>query len=96
MASRHPHSQQVKLIAVAVLVCVRFAMLFGQQNEPVSPVSLFVGTTARHAAGLLPAFVPAVWPTLQDYVLSLHWSSFCLVHVLASCWSLLRWLAGAL
>jgi hypothetical protein len=95
MASRHTYSWQVKFGAVAVLVCARLAMLFGQQNEPISPVTLLVGTAARHAAGFLPAFVPAVWPVLQGYVLSLHWSSFCSVHLLASCWPLLRWVAGA-
>jgi hypothetical protein len=96
MASRKGHSQQVKLIAVAVLVCVRLAMLFGQQSESLTPVPLLVGTAARHVTGLLPAFFPAVWPTLQGYVSGVDWSSFCLVYVLASYWPLLHWVAGAI
>jgi hypothetical protein len=96
MPSRNGYSKKIKLIAVAALVCVRLGTLFGQQNDSVTPVTLLVGTAARHAVALLPAFFPAIWPTLQGYVSSVGWSSFCLVYVLASYWPLVHWVAGAL
>lgn len=83
-----------KAIATTALVALVLAARLPELACSATPLSGFLGTVICHALELTPSLAPAVLQALQ--VLGFHYgdSALCTVHLLVSCFPLLRFLAG--
>jgi hypothetical protein len=91
MASRHLFVQQIIVTAVTLPACARLAMLLGQADGRPCPVSL-LSTLVTQLSRLAPDFASAALPALTPFLADPYCVSICLLRLLVSGWSLLRFL----
>jgi hypothetical protein len=96
MAAQRTLSRNFKFIAGTSLAGIGLYLLSGALDGPSALFTSLLSVAVREALGQLPyILLPAALQAVQGYGLDHLQSSPCPLHMLVSCWPLLRVLAGA-
>ena len=95
MARQHTLLESRKSIALAALIALGLAILFGKLDGPAAQLNNLLCFAARETLGLVPYFLPTAWQALHTYASDPQPFSPCALKMLVSCWPLLRVVAGA-
>jgi hypothetical protein len=95
MARQRTTLQNLKSIALAVLVALGLVILFAQLDGPAAQYTHLLGPAAREALEVLPSAVPVAWQAFQAFTFDHQRFSPCTLQMLVSFWPLLHVLAAA-